>query len=162
MRSMIFAVATSLGLALGQPAAACLVEAPTILEDVLLADVVVVGRVSEYSVIRPLRSARLPGYARIELQVDEVLVGNAPQTLTMTWVNSTFGIPEAIGDGPFLIALRAPTSAAPPLRGPSATIFRTPEPELLTILQAPCARPFLFDALSEESEVVRQLLGDRP
>ncbi|WP_296817583.1 hypothetical protein [Brevundimonas sp.] len=159
---MIFALVTSLGLALGQPAAACFVEAPTVLEDVRLADVVVVGRVTEYSIIRPLRSARLPRYARIELQVDEVLVGDAPETLTMTWVNSTFGIPEAIGEGPFLIALRAPTSDAPPLRGPSATIFPTPEPELLTILQAPCAQPFLFDASSEESEVVRLLLDDRP
>ena len=71
----------------------------------------------------------LPDYARFDVQVKEVLVGRAPNRLSVTWDNSTFGEPEQMAAGPYLIALRRPGSASPPLRGPSATIFPTPDPK---------------------------------
>jgi hypothetical protein len=65
----------------------------------------------------------LDDYARFDVLVDEVLVGNPPKVLTVTWDNSTFSESDKLGEGPFLIALREPGARTPPLRGPSATVM---------------------------------------
>ncbi len=76
--------------------------------------------------------------------VDEVLLGQPGHLLSLSWDNSTFGEPKSLPSGPFLIALRDPHSRIPPLRAVSATVSPNPELGALTLLQAPCARPFLF------------------
>ena len=183
MRRLWFLAAFIPGLALGQPAAACIIYVRPKLEDVRYADLVVVGRVSRYRVIRDeafrrkmLQNPRLSpeerklykgrgslmsDYARFEIEVSEVLVGRAPRRLTVTWDNATYGEPATMAPGPYLIALRKPSSPAPPLRGPSATIFPTPEPALHTLLQAPCSGPILFKATSEDAHAIRKILKQR-
>jgi hypothetical protein len=163
------------------PASACRIAAQIVLDDVRHADAVLVGRVSNYRIIRDEASrqrmlsspslspalreiyegggALLPDYARFDIEVIEVLVGTVPSRLSATWDNSTFGEPEDISAGPFLMALRDPSSAAPPLRGPSATVFANAEPALPTLLQAPCASPFLFEIDSSEAAEIRRILG---
>jgi hypothetical protein len=64
--------------------------------------------------------------------------------------------------GPFLIGLRDPRSRIPPLRGPSATLLPSPEPDVLAVLQAPCAGPFLFARESDAAMMVRQILTADP
>ena len=160
---------------------ACMMFVPPKLEDVSHADVVVIGRIENYRIIRDeafrkemLASPSLPeemrnyykdpkqgllsDYARFDLRVEEVLVGNAPVKLSVTWDNSTFAEPEQIASGRYLIALRWPSSAALPLRGPSATILPTPDPNALTVLQAPCSRAFLYPVGSEEARAIREIL----
>lgn len=84
----------------------------------------------------------LSDYARFRILVDQVLVGTVPPDITVTWDNSTFREPESLDESQrYLIALRRPGSDLPPPRGPSATILPTPEPNRLTVLQAPCAGP---------------------
>jgi hypothetical protein len=167
-----------------QPAEACITYAPLDLKDVKYADVVLVGSVSNYRIIRDpkfrkkmLSNPKLPpnmrklykgqnsllsDYARFDIEVHEVLAGKAPTKLSVTWDNSTFGEPEKIPPGPFLVALRKPSSKIPPLRGASATILPTPDPHSLTLLQAPCSSPLMFESRSGEARTIRRLLARRP
>ncbi|HKP25763.1 MAG TPA: hypothetical protein VJV39_17980 [Dongiaceae bacterium] len=154
-------------------------QAPLELADIKYADVVVVGRISNYAIVRdptirqelanspdisPQRRESLENesflgdYARFDVLVDEVLVGKAPQTLVVTWDNSTFAEPKAMPSGPFLIALRDPRFGTLPLRGPSATILPNPEPASMTVLQAPCSDPFIFASDSEKARAILQIL----
>lgn len=167
-----------------EPAHACRMSAKLVLNDVKFADVVLVGRISNYTIVRDnaqrqrmLSLANLPpdmrklyqdpkqsliwDYARFDVQVDEVLFGKAPRRLSVTWDNSTFGEPSELPSGPFLVALRDPTARIPPLRGPSATIQPSREPGRLTVLQAPCASPFIFESTSDNARAIRQILKTR-
>jgi len=164
------------------PARACETDAELNLNDVKLADVVVIGRVANYRIVldqdfrkKMLASPNLSpdirriyetgsimsDYARFDVQVDEVLFGKAPEVLAATWDNSTFSEPEQMGPGPFLIAMRDPSSKMPPLRAPSATILPDPERGTLTVLQAPCSSPFIFEPDGEEAKAIRQKLRVR-
>jgi hypothetical protein len=157
-------------------------------DDVRYADAVAIGRIVDYRIIsepseadrrmrrriiadpqtspelrRSLRhSGYLTDYARFTVVVDEVLLGHVGPRVTVTWDNSTFDEPASMPAGQFLIALRDPNGAAPPLRGPSATILPVPEPRTLTVLQAPCAPAFIFERSSAEAEAVRRRLGNGP
>lgn len=151
-----------LGLATSKPALACMADEPIVLSDVSYADVVVVGRISEYQIIGDDPSDRLIwDYARFVVTIDEVLVGDVSDHISVTWDNSTFEEPEEMPEGPFLIALRRPSSSMPPLRGPSATILANPEPGLLAVLQAPCSSPFIFENTSEDARRIRKILVSR-
>jgi hypothetical protein len=181
-RAAALAVAVA---AAGDPAYACVVVASLDPADVKLADVVVIARIANYSIVLDEKVRRerkeslarmspalreslasqttfLSDYARFDLLVDKVLVGPAPKTLSVTWDNSTFGEPEAMPPGEYLVALRYPGSRSPPLRGPSATILPNPEPGRLTVLQAPCAPAFIFPSASAQATAVRKLLPGRP
>ena len=178
-------IATALvSFAAGDPARACMMSAPIVLKDVRYADVVLVGRIANYRIVRDEEFRRkmlsspnltagmrsfyesgqslLSDYAGFDIEVDEVLVGTASNRVAATWDNSTFGEPEGMPAGPFLIALRRPSSAMPPLRGPSATIVPNREPQSLTVLQAPCSDPFIFEAGSDEARKIRRILNRRP
>ena len=105
---------------------------------------------------RLIRSCEIvsDGYARFELGVGEVVAAApgieivAGSRLAVTWVNSAFYLPDKLDDnyGRYLVALIAPGSDQPPLRGPSAFITGPPEPGTYTILQAHCSDAFLFPA----------------
>lgn len=157
------------------PAPACTASAPLNLDDIRYADAVVVGRVANYEIVLdqqwrrehpdlvsdPATDRFLTDYARFNIVIDEVLLGSVAQTITVTWDNSTFEEPESMAPGPYLIALRSPRSAEPPLRGPSATIVPNLEPASLTVLQAPCSAPFMFEQESREAARIRGMLNQR-
>jgi hypothetical protein len=182
-------------LTVSEPVHACIVQAELEPNDVKYADVVVVGRISNYRIVRDqdyrdkgIAYARkklaeagltpaerkyhedqltflgdpegglLGDYVRFDVQIDETLVGKAEGVIAVTWDNSTFGEPDSMSAGPFLIALRQPDSKLPPLRGPSATILPNKEPRSLTVLQAPCSSPFIFKSSSKEAQAVREAL----
>jgi hypothetical protein len=178
-------VATASATALPAVSHACRIYVGPTLEDVRFADVVVVGRVSNYRIVRDdafrrrmlasphlsedmrrmyedPRESLLPDYARFDIQVDEVLVGPSPTTLSVTWDNSTFDEPDRMAAGPYLIALRRPASPSPPLRSPSATIFPSRDANALTLLQAPCSSAFIYEVGSEQARTVRKILEIRP
>lgn len=169
-RSFLAVVASLSILFVSLPASACRAHAALELSDIQYASVVVVGRIQNYKIVQATderskfwraksKSKKiLSDYARFEVAVDEVLSGHPPQVIPVTWDNSTFGEPEAMKAVPYLIGLREPGSKAPPLRGPSATTLPTPEPESLTVLQAPCAQAFILEATSAGAQAVRDLL----
>ena len=152
------------------PASACRARAAIELSDIQYASVVVVGRIENYEIVQPTdarsnfwrsksKSKRvLSDYSRFDVVVDEVLAGHPPQVIPVTWDNSTFGEPDAMKAVQYLIGLREPGSKSPPLRGPSATTLPTPEPDSLTVLQAPCAPAFILEATSDEARTIRDAL----
>ena len=135
------------GLLSASPALSCAMFSPMKLEDIFLADAVVRGGIRSCEIVSD-------GYARFELGVGEVVAAApgieivAGSRLAVTWVNSAFYLPDKLDDnyGRYLVALIAPGSAQPPLRGPSAFIAGPPEPGTYTILQAHCSDAFLFPA----------------
>jgi hypothetical protein len=96
------------------------------LADIKYADVVVVGHISNYTIVRD--PSFFSDHSRFDVLVDEVLIGKAPRTLTVIWDNSTFSEPETMPSRPFLIALRDSSSKRPPFRrlfdGPASAMFR--------------------------------------
>ncbi|MFB0611943.1 hypothetical protein [Aurantiacibacter poecillastricola] len=162
-------------------AQACMMASERELSDIALADAVVIARLTDYEIVRDeaFRRAQLanpnlsddlreiysdPGqgllsdYARFTLEVQDVLKGEPPARFAVTWDNSTFAEPETMAPGLYLVAVRDPAAPLPPLRGPSATILPNPEPATMTLLQAPCAPPFLFPLESAPLDEVRALL----
>lgn len=175
------AVITSTAAILPSSAHACIVYVPLKLEDVSYADVVVIGHIDNYRIIRneAFRKQRLAlpdlpedlrktyqdpkqslmsDYARFDVQVEEVLAGQASGRLSVTWDASTFAEPDEIAPGRYLIALRRPGSASPPLRSPSATILPSPDTNALTLLQAPCSGAFIYPAESDAVQNIRGIL----
>jgi hypothetical protein len=170
-------------------AAACVASARFDPTDVQYANTVVIGRIENYRIIRDLAARErwhalnrkllaqpdidaefrkflqkepegfLPDFARFDIVVAEVLAGTAPERLTVTWNNSTYGEPSALPDVPMMIALQDARSRKPPLRGVSAYISPAPDPDLPTVLQAPCADAFLFEAASLRAKAVRSAIG---
>jgi hypothetical protein len=163
MRAALFAVVVIGGVTTAAPARACTEGAELVLSDVQYADTVVLGRIANYSRVSekgdPFIGLIYP-YSRFDIVVDEVLKGHAPPVLTVTWVNSTFAQPEKVGPpGKYLIALQSPESAVvPPLRASSAAIMELPQPDLPTVLQAPCSVPFMFEGGTKDAAVLRSLL----
>jgi hypothetical protein len=139
----------------GVPAHACMVQVSIELADIKYANVVVVGHISNYTIVRD--PTFFSDYSRFDVLVDEVLIGEAPHVLTVTWDNSTFSEPETMPSGPFLIALRDPRSKRPPFRS-SGTAFPSPEPDFLTVLQAPCSDAFIFATESDKANAIRRIL----
>lgn len=154
---------------------------PVKLEDVRYADVVVIGHIHDYRIVRdgafrkrmmalpdlPLgmremyqdpKKNLLSDYARFNVEVEQTLVGRVAGKISVTWDNSTFGEPEQMEPGRYLIALRRPTSTLPPLRGPSATTLPNPDPTALTLLQAPCSSAFIYRIESEQARTIRSML----
>jgi hypothetical protein len=180
--SMVMILATILA---AKPANTCLAASGLKLDDIKYASVVVIGRIVDYEIVldQKVRQERkemldrstnksseywrmmseqkhfLSDYARFRVLVDKVLVGNSPSIISVTWNNSTFGEPEKMKKGPYLIGLREPGSKSPPLRGPSATILPSPDPKSLTVLQAPCAPAFILESTSAEAKTIKKMLG---
>jgi hypothetical protein len=182
--SVVMILATILA---AKPSSACRVEDDLKLDDIKYASVVVIGRIVDYEIVldQKVRKERkkmldrstdksteywrmmseqkhfLSDYARFRVLVDKVLVGKSPRIIVVTWNNSTFGEPETMKEGQYLIGLREPSSNSPPLRGPSATILPSPDPKLLTVLQAPCAPAFILESTSAEAKTIKKILGGK-
>lgn len=158
---------------------ACAKRAPLRLEDVRFADHVVLARITGYEMVRdeeahrraqdlmaklapgrprPAKVRLMSDHARITLAVDEVLLGEAVESLTVSWVTPPYDEDFPLPPGAFVIALRNPASSIPPLRGASATILPPPEPGLLQVLQAPCAPAFFFAETDKRASQLRDIV----
>lgn len=174
-----------LGYLASAPANACRMRSELNLNDVQFADVVVVGKIANYHIIRDEKfrqqmlkskflsaadkkfyadpaTGLLPDYARFDVIVSRTLRGHGARQITVTWDNSTFGEPNTLPPGPYVIALRKPGGRVPPLRGPSATILPDPRAGTMAVLQAPCSSPFLFELGSREAQMIQAKLAGPP
>ena len=168
IRAALMSLLVSLGSA--QSLSACIVYADIDYQAIFQADLVVIGQVSNYRILRPKddKGRIIAEYAQFDIRTREVVKAanaDSPQSgdlIPVTWDNSTFSEPDAMYSLPqsvgFLIALRHPSSDVPPLRGPSAFIAPTPDPELFTVLQAPCSQAFIFRMDSLTAIALRQWL----
>jgi hypothetical protein len=169
----------------GAPALACIVPVPLQLEDIKFADVVAVGTIENYEIVldesaRDRRKKMLENlpedtdpefkkileeqdgfmsdYARFDLRVDELLLGEAPATISVFWDNSSFGEPDKMTDGSVLIALVEPGKSLQLTSGFSPAILSHPDNQSLSVLQALCSGAFIFQSTSAKADEVRALL----
>lgn len=179
MQSFRIGLALSLLTAAVPPLAhACPMYRPLDRGSVRDADVVVTGRIANYRIVRDEAARRqrremlaknpdmdrdlrdnlrkqtrfLSDNAHFDVLVDEVLVGEAGSRLRVVWDNSTFGEPDRMPPGEYLIALRNPLPDAPALRG---------DP-VFPLLQRPCSGAFLLPVDGPEAEAVRRVLAGEP
>lgn len=170
-----------------KPASACLYKVDLRLHDIKSASVVVVGRIVDYEIVQDQAARKerkemlarstdklsetwrlmseqqdfVSDYARFRILVDEVLVGQPPSAISVTWhnsINSRFGEPEHMKEGPYLIGLRERSNSMP-LHGPSATILPAPEPNSFAVLQPRCASAFFLKAKSTDAMIIRKILS---
>ncbi len=118
------------------------------------ADVVMIGRISNYAIVHGASSY----YAQFDVLAEGVVVGEAPETLTVIWENSTFQLPDGMPSGPFLIALRDLRPAIAAFKASGGTLPPGPEPAPFLVLQAPCSDPFMFESGSDEAREALELL----
>lgn len=133
-----------------------------VMTDIFNSDAIIVGEIIEYDNGNTGDIGAPSGYARFRFTVHNVIFGSARDQIdenseiVFTWDNSTFSEPAEMNmDLIYLIALRSATSPMLPLRGTSAAMFPTPEPDLFTVLQAPCSSPYIFDANSLTGEMLK-------
>lgn len=159
------------------PALACRDEPELKMSWVGRADLVVVAQVSNYRVVPdfhdPIAAAHryelleralvataeqreqirrqvglASDFARIDVRVEEVLVGTAPEKLEVTWDTSWFKLPERLESGSYLIALQAPGKyAITPARA-----------KTWTVLSPVCEVSFLIPSSSKDAAAIRQQL----
>ncbi len=121
-------LATAISLTMARPAQACMVLSRLDLNDILLAEIVVIADLANYRTTRneeyrrrelavpnldPKRRALLldPDYrfisdgALFDIQVKRRLVGRVPNKITVTYDGGTFGEPATIAPGRYLIGL---------------------------------------------------------
>jgi len=162
-------------------ASACMMIWPRKLEDVRRADVVVIGRISEYRFfrdeafrqrmlispnIRPeMRDAyKDPNriwwsdYGQFEIEVDQVLKGRAPKKLLVIMRGNTLPPPTQMEPGRYLVALHRPRHS--PSSEPIASSSRD-NPDMWTPLMQPCAGAFIFEADSSSTRTIQAILQMR-
>jgi hypothetical protein len=166
------------------PANACRIHVPLDLEHVRMADIVVVGRISNYRIERDeetrrqaLKSPNLAAEQRrfyegrgrlwtdsamFEVEVDEVLFGKAPKKLLLSWNHSTYPEPETMPAGPYLIAIMRPRPASRPPQGPVGLDPPGHQPVPFIVLEQPCSAGFIFETGSEEARTLRRMLSTGP
>lgn len=162
-------------------APACVIVLPRKLEDVRQADVVVIGRISDYQFVRDeafrkkmLSSPNLsPGmretyehpsrvlgadYGQFEIEVDQVLAGRAPTKVFVMIRASTFPPPMQMEPGRYLVALHRPSPARPSGTGASSPAHT---PNTWVLLEQPCAGAFIFKADSPSARTIQAILQKR-
>lgn len=126
------------------------------------ADVVVIGKISNYRRIHehgPMALFfRQPGvrYARFDITVDKVLKGRSARKLSVTLHSNMFGEPRDMPPGPFLVALNRPDTTSYNLDKNSA--MARLHPTLLTVSQASCTEAAILDPNSPLAAEARDFL----
>lgn len=141
MRTICTGALLGLAMMAGSPALACRSDRGFDPAYVANAESVVVGRVSAYQIVEPNGNS----YARFRIAVNEVISGNPPRNLTVTW--DTYNAPEyeTLRPGSYLIALRDG-------RPQHTRLGRW------TVLQQNCAPPFIWTSDSRTADEIRRLV----
>lgn len=136
----IAAVAASAGLLTAASAQACAVYQPPRPADARQADAVVIGTVRRFE--------RAPSRrVRITVEVDRVITGRAPRTITVDWFSMMNNGPPETMSGGYLFALQ---KTAPSAGGASADY---------AVLQGNCSGALVFRRGSPEANAVREMFG---
>ena len=144
----------------GNSSHACIMAVERKIEDVAFADAVFVGGLVKYEVVKPRDKFDLSAYAILTFDVEKLVGGDLrKKRIQIYWHNSTFGMPENLTLRRYLVAIT--THKQPPSRGPSAVIFASQRLGLISVLQAPCAEPFLLEPTEKNVEQVRNVLKKR-
>jgi hypothetical protein len=144
-------------------ASACPISAPFVIEDVRLADTVVVGQVADYEFFAPDGPHRLSTYGVMTVRVSRVLRGSPGHEIrAYRGSNGASGAPPSMAFGqPRIFAFVNAGGTRPPVRTGAATILASQEPELPQLLQAPCATPFIIRQTPQAERNIELILAGR-
>jgi hypothetical protein len=107
-------------------------------EDAKRADVVAIAHVARYRLVRGTY------FARLDIRIERLLKGRAPDRLSVTWSSVTDRLPWTLASGRYLIGLRA-INLPPALRqNRKGKTGLPPAGDELAVLQFPCSSGFLF------------------
>lgn len=186
MRGSLFVAIVVVGAIAGaQSASACYSIEALDLNLVKLADIVVVGRITNYRLVpfpvdpatkerRERFFGKMPPelrkqlgypiqdypYAIFDIAVDEVLFGNAEQKLNVTWRYGISREIEQMSQGQYLVALQ--NREAPPPSPDGSNFHPNILPDRPNVLQPRCRGGFVFRADSESANAVRAILENEP
>lgn len=168
MSLRVLASATATLILACAPAYACRYHKPIEIDDLRYADLILVGRISNFRTVSPdrepgLKTAypRVP-FAEFEISAEEVLFGTAPERVIVTSYPLAGAQADQVSAGPFLFALREPLSEFPPrnITGREALFYPNAVDGSFTILGQRCSSVFMFEPRSNEAESVRRFLAD--
>lgn len=147
-------------LAIIPPANACIAFSSLRLADILMADEIFVGEVTDYKLYKPRKDRDLSEYGVITFKVIDNITGKSDSEIKeVYWHNSTFGMPKKLNANKYLVAIT--NNSQPRLRGPSATIFPSQRKDIASLLQAPCSSPFMLEPTKENINKVKTLLSTK-
>lgn len=155
--------------------------------DVRYADLVLVGRVQNYRIVRdelerqairrlskdPVlgylvkrdlervrRGERMSGdYAKFDVLVHRRLLGTSPAIVTVAWSRPHFFDSGAMPSGPYVIAMRSPHSVGSSEARYQDADLRSREPSLPTVLTSFCGGPFMFKVNSHGGKALMASLS---
>jgi len=139
---------------------ACAMVGTLNLDNVRYADIVVVGRLSNYRVHLEQRDSGTWRIGMVDLRIEQVLKGEAPESISVAIDDRGRGLSPRLTDGPQLVAIRIADSGSP--RGPRSVwgqiIPITEVVSRFSVMEEPCEGPFILDAGSDDAiTVVRSL-----
>jgi hypothetical protein len=138
------------------PIHACMTSSEIRLADILMADEIFIGKVTNYELSN---GAGLSQYATITFKViDDIYNSSNGEIREVYWHNSTFGMLEDLNRTEYLVATTS--NQQPRLRGPSATIFPSKKNKP-SLLQAPCSSPFLLEPTETNMALIKGLLSTK-
>jgi len=123
---------------LSYPAFACVVFTPIDARAGKLVDVIALARVERLQIDRGTYSLRL------DIKVERLLKGQAPERLWVKWFASPYEVSNRVPPGRYLIGLQLSSTMPPPRRGPNGTVLPVPGVAYYNVLQHPCSNAFLF------------------
>lgn len=141
---LIAAAGLALALTFGAaPSLACRITKDFDVKDLEPADVIVLGRIQNYKVVRE----RYP-YARFDVVVDQVVKGAPRQKLTVVWGPGSFEPPERMTKGEYFVALRKPNAR-------TSTYAKDASWEVVAEI---CGQSYMFPVDSWQAERVRRFV----
>ena len=162
-----FAAALAFAALAFEPAYACRYHKPVDMEHLRYADLIVVGRISGFRIVRPELEPDLEtaypsaAFAQFEINAEEVLRGTVPERLIVNSYAHAFMEADQLRAEPYLFALRQPSSEFPPpiIAGEEALFFSNAVADQHAVLGAICSFPFMFESESSDADMVRRFLA---
>ncbi len=137
---------TAFGLALilsGSSAHACLTYRSSSVFDLLHADAIVVGNVTNYELVTETSGRVLHG--QFQIDAVQILTGWVDQPLTVNWSNHVFGIPETWSTpNPILFGLRYPDKRSLDEQMRDSFVYSTTDDQAPVILQRNCSSAHIY------------------
>jgi hypothetical protein len=144
MRHLNWILATSLvALTFSGPSVfACEAIPPLDLKGIKRADVVVLGHVFNYTpIFDPVAAYHQTDHAEFDVEIDQVVVGRAPETIHVSWRTPMIAVPTTMPSGSYLIALHYSS-----------------EPETFSVVIQVCSGSFIFPNPSEGAQEALEIL----
>lgn len=152
----VLALAFFLSLLGSSSVLACPTFKPLDPELIRQADLVIMGTVKDYSPPTFQADTQMGRtYGRFQVEVLEVLHGQAPQSFKAIWANFMFGYPRSLSTEPLLMAFAKSGSLYADV---DPAFVEHSDADSLVVLQDFCSKPFILAPTAPEVDQIRELI----